>query len=71
MHYVLSRRATPALPVGSSVVEPGVTPATDLTWTARTLTEMEDMCGASRLWGGMHFPGAVPAGKELCSGLGR
>lgn len=55
---------------GTSVVEPGVTPVTDLTWTARTLSELEDMCGESRLWGGMHFPGAVPAGKQLCAGLG-
>jgi hypothetical protein len=48
----------------------GVTPATDLTWTAHSVTEMEDVCGASRLWGGMHFPAAVPAGKQLCRGLG-
>ena len=31
---------------------------------------MEHVCGASRLWGGMHFPDAVPAGKRLCSGIG-
>ena len=31
---------------------------------------MEDVCWESRLWGGMHFPGAVPAGKEICSGIG-
>jgi len=27
-------------------------------------------CGESRLWGGMHFTDSVPAGVELCGGLG-
>jgi len=27
-------------------------------------------CGESRLWGGMHFTASVPAGVELCKGLG-
>ena len=41
---------------GSSVIEPGVTPATDLTlgpWN--TFTEFEDDCSRSRVWGGVHF----------------
>jgi hypothetical protein len=55
---------------GSSRVEPGLTPARDITWRARTISALENMCGESRLWGGMHFSDAVPAGKRLCAGIG-
>jgi len=34
------------------------------------MTEFRDACGASRLWGGMHYPEAIPAGEEICAGLG-
>eukprot|EP00752_Nemacystus_decipiens_P008074 g7217.t1 len=33
-------------------------------------SEISEMCGQSRVWGGMHFEGAVPAGAELCGGGG-
>ncbi|CAK0908878.1 unnamed protein product [Prorocentrum cordatum] len=36
-------------------------------YTSRTLNER---CGESRLEGGMHFNASVPAGRELCSGIG-
>ncbi|CAM9420198.1 unnamed protein product [Ectocarpus fasciculatus] len=29
-------------------------------------SEISEVCGDSRAWGGMHFAGAVPAGAELC-----
>ncbi|CAM9200218.1 unnamed protein product, partial [Laminaria digitata] len=31
-------------------------------------SEISEVCGDSRVWGGMHFEGAVPAGVELCGG---
>jgi len=38
-----------------------------------SITNMEHLardCAESRLWGGMHFTASVPAGQELCKGLG-
>jgi len=37
------------------------------------IADMEHLareCGESRLWGGMHYTVSVPAGVELCQGLG-
>merc|ERR1712238_133250 len=34
------------------------------------LQHLAEECGESRLWGGMHFTASVPAGVELCGGLG-
>lgn len=62
--------AQPA-PAGSSLVEPGVTPATDIvlgpwaTWTA-----FEEECGQSRLWGGVHFQASIDTAQELCAPIG-
>ena len=58
------------LPAGSSKVEPGTTPAQDVTLTYATVDALAAACGASRLDGGMHFTGAVQAGAELCAGIG-
>ena len=58
-------------PAGSSVIEPGVTPATDITlgpWA--TFTEFEQVCGMSRVFGGVHFVDAVTAGANLCRPIG-
>ena len=58
-------------PSGSSVFEPGVTPASDITlgpW--HTFTEFEHACGQSRLLGGVHFQHAITAGRELCGPIG-
>ena len=35
------------------------------------MEELRDACGQSRLWGGMHYGAAIPAGEEICSGLGQ
>lgn len=59
------------VPAGSSVIEPGVTPATDITlgpWA--TFTEFEEACQSSRLWGGVHFRSALTAGQQLCQPIG-
>jgi hypothetical protein len=54
---------------GSSNVEPGLTPAAELTLTYSTIAAMADEGSESRLDGGMHFGAAVPGGKVLCSGI--
>ena len=59
------------VPAGSSVMEPGVTPATNLTlgpWN--TFTEFEDDCSRSRVWGGVHFTAATTEGQEMCRPIG-
>ncbi len=43
------------LPAGSSRVEPGAVPATDLTLSWRTFSEAADQAGISRRYGGIHF----------------
>jgi len=50
---------------GSSLVEPGVTPAvrTVLGWS--TWDEFSDDCGMSRLWAGVHFFDSIPAGRAI------
>jgi hypothetical protein len=56
---------------GSSRIEPGVTPATDIVlgpWD--TWTQFETDCGMSRVWGGVHFVPAVSAGRDLCRPIG-
>jgi hypothetical protein len=55
--------------VGSSVIEPGVTPAAPTTLTFNTWTEFARDCGESRIYGGVHFRDAVenvrPAGRRM------
>jgi hypothetical protein len=60
-----------AAPRGSSVIEPGVTPARDIVlgpWA--TWTQFETECGLSRLWGGVHFRGAIVEGHPLGRAIG-
>jgi hypothetical protein len=57
---------------GSSGIEPGITPAEDIIlgpW--ETWTDFENVCGESRVWGGVHFPAAVPAGRAIGHDVGR
>ena len=59
------------MPAGSSVIEPGVTPAAAITlgpWA--TFTEFEEDCQSSRLWGGVHFQSALTSGQQLCKPIG-
>jgi len=55
---------------GSSRSEPGVTPSSDLTLVAETMTAFRDQCGQSRLDGGMHFTRSVSDAYALCEGIG-
>lgn len=60
-----------AAPAGSSVLEAGVTPASDITlgpWA--TFTEFEEVCGASRFWGGVHFLPSISASQQMCRPIG-
>jgi hypothetical protein len=55
---------------GSSRIEPGVTPARDITLTWNTWTEFEQDCGLSRLWGGVHFRPSLKAGRDIGHAIG-
>ncbi len=57
-------------PQGSSFVEPGITPAADLLLTYPTWTAFATECGDARVWGGVHFPAAVTAGRALGPPIG-
>lgn len=50
---------------GSSQIEPGITPQRDMSLHFRTWTDFEITCGLSRLWGGVHFPDSLPAGRDI------
>jgi len=47
--------ASVTLPAGSSLVEPGLTPATDVTLSWPTFSDAADEAGISRRYGGIHF----------------
>lgn len=38
--------------------------------TFDNMMELANICGESRLWGGMHFTASVPDSYELCDGVG-
>lgn len=55
---------------GSSRIEPGITPAEDVTLHFATWTEFEEECGRSRVLGGTHFQAAVDASAAICHSFG-
>jgi len=57
-------------PQGSSRIEPGITPARDITIGWATWTDFARDCGRSRLWGGVHFRAAIDAGDQLGRRIG-
>jgi hypothetical protein len=57
-------------PKGSSRIEPGITPARDITIGWKTWTDVERDCGRSRIWGGVHFRASIDAGYELGRRIG-
>ncbi|RKS73126.1 hypothetical protein BZB76_3810 [Actinomadura pelletieri DSM 43383] len=57
-------------PKGSSLVEPGVTPATDLTLRWSNWTDFADDCGESRVWAGENFPSAIDAASRYAPAIG-
>ena len=56
-------------PAGSNPIEPGITPAEDVVLSFETWSEYEELCKASRVWGGVHFwPSvevAIPLGNQI------
>ena len=60
----------PPVNPGESKVEPGITPSSTITLQYGSIDEMGDAGSQSRFNGGMHFYDSVPAGIELCSGIG-
>ena len=57
-------------PAGSSRIEPGITPSTDIELHFPTWTDFANNCGQSRVWGGVHFQAAVDASAAICSDFG-
>lgn len=51
-------------------VQPGVVPAEPVTVSFDSMTELRDVCGESRLWGGMHYTASVANSYDLCAGVG-
>ncbi|MEO1272733.1 MAG: vanadium-dependent haloperoxidase [Myxococcota bacterium] len=58
-------------PAGSSVVEPGITPAQDIVLSYDTWDDFSHDCGISRLWAGVHFYDSIPAGQALGDPIGQ
>lgn len=58
------------IPAGSSVIEPGITPAADLTLHFATWTQFENDCGQSRLLGGVHFQPSIDVIKPVGTTVG-
>ena len=58
-------------PQGSSTVEPGITPSSDIVvGPYATWTDLANECGISRLWGGVHFSAAIAAGRPIGKAIG-
>lgn len=57
-------------PAGSSLVEPGITPASDLTLTWHTWSDWAAECGMSRFWGGVHFLAAIQNAAAYATQIG-
>lgn len=60
-----------SFPAGGSGVEPGRTPAENLSINLRTWTEFEQTCASSRVWAGVHFQSAVDESLKLCPIFGK
>jgi hypothetical protein len=57
--------ASVRIPAGSSRVEPGLTPAVDVTLSWATFAEAADQAGRSRRYGGIHFRDGDLVGRAL------
>jgi len=57
-------------PKGSSLVEPGVTPASDMTLHWSNFTDWASDCGKSRVWSGENFPASVAAANQYAPQIG-
>lgn len=57
-------------PAGSSLVEPGITPARDITLKWSTWTDFANDCRLSRYWGGVHFLSTVERSGDFAGQFG-
>ena len=57
--------ASATIPAGSSRVEPGTTPAADVTLSWRTFAAAADQAGRSRRYGGIHFKDGDLVGRAV------
>lgn len=57
-------------PAGSSRIEPGITPSTDIAIEFPTWTAFSEACGKSRVWAGVHFQAAVDESQKVCGTFG-
>jgi hypothetical protein len=55
---------------GFSSVEPGVTPANDITLHWSSFTEFAKDCGQSRIWGGENFRSSIEAANQYAPKIG-
>ncbi|HYN18025.1 MAG TPA: phosphoesterase [Actinomycetes bacterium] len=62
--------ASVLIPAGSSRVEPGVTPPTDVTLSWPTFTDAADQAGRSRRYGGIHFEDGDLVGQAVGGRVG-
>ena len=58
------------LPAGTSTIEPGVTPARDVTLRWRTFDDAADKAGLSRRFGGIHFEQGDLVSRALGTRIG-
>ncbi|WP_234320064.1 vanadium-dependent haloperoxidase [Streptomyces sp. SBT349] len=56
---------THPVPAGSTLVEPGISPAADLELRWDSWTAFVEDCATSRVWGGVHFKTTVERSVEL------
>lgn len=61
---------TQTMPKGSSFVEPGITPAADVTIHYDNLTDMANACRMSRILGGVHFRAAIENPMQFAPKVG-
>ncbi len=55
----------PDFDAGSSIIEPGLVPATDITLSFPTWTAYEEACGQARVDGGVHFPASIQYSPQM------
>src|SRR5262249_16804 len=57
--------ASATLAAGSSRIEPGITPSTDITLSWATFSEAPEQPAISRLFGGIHFMDGTLEGRRI------
>ncbi|MEZ0069974.1 hypothetical protein ABIA32_006022 [Streptacidiphilus sp. MAP12-20] len=56
---------THPVPAGSTLTEPGITPAEDIALRYATWTDFEKDCAGSRVWAGVHFKATAETSLEF------